>query len=506
MTYKSPLHIVKNLSDDESFEINQANLVRLRKKLLADLNLSGDITLNVNGKSYSKDEIIKTIDQLLDAPDLLLHEFIYNHSFLLRYLEDETLSLNPAAYKELVIPEDLQEKLNHLLYERIQLDLKKNISSRKFTPAKLTLRIIPFLPEQYQELLYEDLNASLTTLHSFLYEIEHSISLSHKKEIQFLSYASWAEFLNDLPDEFEYLKYDLINRTINIVVGYHKLSRHDSDLVKGISTVLTKMVCVDEQAVLIKSNHKVFTAGETSDYGFLKYIGVAIIILVNVLRGCSKDSPNFESTSVRYYNNASDIRNLLHEKENLKNPVNELNAFRVEVYNRTTINSLSHGIEYTPVTPRNGTDPFYKGFKQSVDSVEKSLTETINLINETGFDLIVFCYDSAQTSIYSKYINNAESADFRFNKQSRFVFYFGHKLQRPPHIESRSAFPKISHEFFYVTSPATVEILNIPYRISLKTKKSKSKKTPMVTFTTEFLNEIKDRISFRDLDLIRAYD
>lgn len=505
MTYKSPLHIVKNLSADESFEINHSNLVRFRKKLLADLNLSGDITLNVNGKSYSKDEIIKTIDQLLDAPDLSLHEFIYKHDFLLRYLEDETLSLNPAAYKELVVPEELHEKLNHLLYERIQPDLKKNISSRKFTQAKLALRVIPFLPEQYQELLYEDLNASLTTLHSFLYEIEHSISLSHKKEIQFLSYSSWAEFLNDLPEEFEYLKYDLINRTINIVVGYHKLSRHDKDLVKGISSVLTKMVCVDEQAILIKSNHKVFTAGEETDYGFLKYIGVAIIILVNVLRGCSKDNPNYES-SIRYYNNASEVRSLLHEKENLKNPVNELNTFRAEVYNRTIINSTNNGIHYETIKVGSGTDPFYKGFKQSKDSVVNSLTETVNLQNETGYDLIVLCYDSAQTSIYSKYINNTQSADFRFNKQSRFVFYFGNKLLRAPHIESPAAFPKISHEFFAETSPLTVEILNIPYLISLKRKNTSSKKPAKVILKTEFLNEIKDHISFKDLDLIRAYD
>jgi XTP/dITP diphosphohydrolase len=37
MSYQSPLNIVKGLTADENIEINDANLIRLRKKLLAEL-------------------------------------------------------------------------------------------------------------------------------------------------------------------------------------------------------------------------------------------------------------------------------------------------------------------------------------------------------------------------------------------------------------------------------------------------------------------------------------
>jgi hypothetical protein len=64
MTYQSPLHILDSLHITPD-ELTPEGITRLRKKLLAEFSLTSDITIEVNGQSYTKDEILKVIDQLI---------------------------------------------------------------------------------------------------------------------------------------------------------------------------------------------------------------------------------------------------------------------------------------------------------------------------------------------------------------------------------------------------------------------------------------------------------
>lgn len=53
MPYSSPLHILESL-DINPEEITSESIVRIRKKLLADFNLSGQVTIKIKTKNIPK--------------------------------------------------------------------------------------------------------------------------------------------------------------------------------------------------------------------------------------------------------------------------------------------------------------------------------------------------------------------------------------------------------------------------------------------------------------------
>ena len=85
MTYQSPLHILdsRHITPDE---LTPEGITRLRKKLLAEFSLSSDITIDVNGQAYTKDAILKVIDQLKEVDNLVLHKAIFSRKPLLDWL------------------------------------------------------------------------------------------------------------------------------------------------------------------------------------------------------------------------------------------------------------------------------------------------------------------------------------------------------------------------------------------------------------------------------------
>jgi len=500
MTYQSPLHIIKGIAGDDAFEINDDNLIRLRKRLLAELNLSGETTITVNKKSYSKDEIIKTIDQLLGNPDITLHDFIFRHVFLLRYLEDESMVLHPHTYSEFFVPKELQDKLNALLYERFILQFKKGVSTRAFTHAQQAITLMGYLTDDLKIMCYEEAHRTLHTLNTFLYELEHNITLNNKRDIQFLSFDSFANFLNALPEEFEEIKYDLVNRGINIVVGYHKLSRHDKDLVISISSMLKKIICEDDQAKLIINNHSIFTSGSSSsssDYSYLRYIGIAAIILFNVFRVCNKSdskdfSPGFDISSIKPLFSVPTARAL--------NAGHELQLYQNEIRERAKVgNDLLESVLFDTLH-NAGKNPFLYGFKFSNDSALKSWNKNLEVHNKSGWDLILFTHDFAKIAIEPVYIKQNESALIRFKDQNRFVFYFGNTLMRARKVNDYGA--KIPGYYEHFRNPEHTGLFTTTYRLQLRQPKAKIQNDYTITVDSAFIENWADTIRFKKFSLI----
>lgn len=514
MAYISPLHIIKGIANDASFEINDANLIRLRKKLLAELSLSGETTITVNKKSYSKDEIIKTIDQLLGNPDLELHEFIFKHAFLLRYLEDDSMMLSPQSYLGIDIPESVRPKLDGVMYERIIIQFKKGISSRAFTHAQNALGLMEPLPVHLRELCYEEAHKSLHTLNTFLYEMEVNMTSQNKNDIKFLGYESFASFVNALPIEFDDVKYDLINRAINIVVGYHKLSVHDRDLIEDISTVLTKINCEEEQASLIKSNHRIFTSkrssssfssSSSSGYSPLKYIGIAAIILINILRVCNKSSSHDYNYS---YNPKYDFSSLsVPSAARAYNLSGEFMLYKAALYSRKqSSKDQSLGTLFFDTLYEVPQHPFEEGFKWGKDSTVFSWDRNLQIKNNTDLNLIVFCFDSAKTGMNTIYIRKHESDTIAFGNHVRLVFYFGDVLMRAKKMGALSENAPGYYEHFSESNANELDLLNTTYQILLKQPKSKKKTGYVLTLNPDFIETKADEWKFKKFDLVEVYD
>ncbi len=507
MSYISPLHIIKSIAGDDAFVINDDNLIRLRKRLLAELNLSGEATITVNKRSYSKDEIIKTIDQLLGSADLALHEFIYKHGFLLRYLEDESQVLHPHVYRGFETPEAIRPVFEPLITERIITQFRKGVSTRAFSHAKNALEIMELLPEHLQSLAYEEAHRSLHTLNLFLYELENNLSTDHRKDILFLSFDSWGAFLNALPDAFEGARYDLVNRTINMVVAYHKLPNYDKELAKDISTVLIGVHCDDEQALLIKSNHKVFSGGSgasLSGAGLLRFIGIAAIILFNLFRVCNKSDHSYDPPSYNYQNNL--IQNLRNDNEKAFNLPDELRIYKRIITERARSPKNDFNLLFFDTLAYPTKDPFLYAFKSRQEEVAASWNKKLQISNTTPNDLIILCFNADKTTVSARFIPQDKTDTIAFGEHSRLIFYFGNTLMRTrpnPYIENN--IPGY-YECFKETGAWQMGLLNTTYEIVPDAQKASKKGLYKLPLSFDFILERKDTARFKNFRLINVYD
>jgi TonB family protein len=513
MSYVSPLHIVAGIADDPAMALTPDNLVRLRKRLLAELNLSGEIGITIHGTVYTKDAIIKTIDLLLQTENLELHEFIYRHTFLLSYLEDDYALIDMELYAKLTIPESIRQNYELLLSERVILQFKKGISSRKFAVAERALVMMNFMESNLRLACYEEVHRSLTALYHFLWELKQTINRHSENDIGFLGYGSLAVFLNALPDSFSELKRNIINSCISIVVVYDSFSDHNHALVMSISNMLLQLECEEEQSLLIRNNHKAFSAFREStgtwrpplasgqktspaisnlDYRAFLWLIVGIIlvsVLGNLASTGERDEHPEPSSSQSFLpmeqspvaQTISDFRERIHDDIST-DPRDKFTYFSDSVY---------------PVT---GQSPF-KNDKFRTDNVGfKSWNKSLHLYNKTAYDLIIFCFDSLKSSLRTVFISKNDSVNLSFGNHAGFTFYFGNMLMKQKDV---IAVNDEGQEIFTKLHTHSEEILSKDYKIILKQNVNTLKEYTL-ELKPDFLDDPKDEYLFETFTLFTA--
>lgn len=513
MSYQSPLHIIKGLATETDFQINDTNLIRLRKQLLAELNLSGETTITVNKKQYSKDEIIKTIDLLLNNPNLDVHEFIYNNLFLLKYLEDDSLTLNTNLYSKLEISETIKGKLENIIYDRFIVQFKKGMSVRNFANAEGALVLMNTLTDNYKNECYEEVHKSLYTFSTYLLELESSIGAHHKNDLMFLTYQSLAILLNSLPEDFDGIKNEITVRIINLVVAYHNLKNHSADISKGISTMLLKINCEEEHSKLIRNNHKVFSntssssSSSSSETAPWRIIIFVIIVLVNVLRmgrGCSS-SHNSSSFNTNYLNNLqsqSEYNKLYSGQSNLYH----LDNYRAAVKDKLTMDKSNFNSMYDTAKFHTGSKPFHNTSFYVTDTSYTNWKHSITINNKTNYDLIVMYYDSTKANFISCFIDQKDKFELPITNPVNFVFYFGNNLLEPGEFVKRPEYEAVFPEFFATNNQANVDLLYKTYQLTLSKQKSKKIKPVKCTLDLDstFITNQKSKYKFKKYSLTQV--
>ncbi len=100
-TYTSPLGFLKSFG----LEYETSNLNLLKKKLLAELDLSGKSTITIKNKEYTKHDIVNIADNLKDVKDLNFHQAILEDPFLLDFLELTILKYDGKIIKKTLYEE-----------------------------------------------------------------------------------------------------------------------------------------------------------------------------------------------------------------------------------------------------------------------------------------------------------------------------------------------------------------------------------------------------------------
>jgi hypothetical protein len=90
MQYISPVSLLETLTPGQA---DKKSFALAKKKLLAELELNGGTSVTVNGREFTKNDILVYFDNLQEEDDLAYHMMIAGNPVLLRFLEHNTLEL-----------------------------------------------------------------------------------------------------------------------------------------------------------------------------------------------------------------------------------------------------------------------------------------------------------------------------------------------------------------------------------------------------------------------------
>jgi hypothetical protein len=469
-------------------------LLRLRKKLLAEFNLSNSSTIDINGKPYSKDEVIKTIDVLLGNPLMPLHSFIFANKSLLDFLENDASRVRLQEFRDLVVPEEIKPMLSPVMLERIGFNLKKAFHTRNFDAATELLTWSPDLSEHERAMLNEEISRNVLNLQEHIQSVRMNGSANILKDLDYLKKNSLAILLNKLPADFIDTINSFVGEVINAMVSYQKVKGHDRAYLYYVSTNLCKIKCDEELMKLVKANHLVFTqnyegrssgsssSGEKSggDISAGRIIYIILIVAVFLIRvaTCSRHS-NSSSYNYNNLNLSSDFYKSLNKE---KSEYDEFNTYRKYVQHRKTYPSaLARYDDLAPVDSSiSGDNPFLYVLKRDsrYDYEDTSLRRVL-IKNTSGYDLIITVFNEYYSRAQAYYFFNGKPDTLSFSEGDKVCLYFGDSLSLKSSSGSTYATTVLKAQYdvyFRDVKESAYDILEKDYTIELKQKQKKSKK------------------------------
>ncbi|MDI1234669.1 MAG: hypothetical protein PSX81_10335 [bacterium] len=284
MSYQSPLHILESFDVDVKL-LDQEALVRLRKKLLAEFNLTRQITIKVNKQEYTKDEIINQIDTLKNLEDLDTHVQLFKNKDILNFCENPRKASNPVEVLSVVFDDaSTTSHAKSILLEAELTSLKYHLNNLDFTIPHKIIRFINHLGMENVEDVYDIVGSTLDHIEDLIDSVSNETYKKGKYEhVKFLKRLDFYLFLNELPEEFSISRNNISVSVINFTV---RIQQKDISFVRAISKNLLWLNCDPENKRLIKDNHKAYLspgAGANSNVVMLFRI---LVVGLLCLRAC----------------------------------------------------------------------------------------------------------------------------------------------------------------------------------------------------------------------------
>lgn len=326
MAYQSPLHILEalNLSPDS---LQASDIGRLRKKLMADFTLSQDITITIGNAEYSKDEVIKLLDNLAGLRQLDAHLAIFRNEDLLHFCEfpvnsqpgDVETTISGFAENPETPPH-----ARHIIGQALLEALTGSLKQREYTLSVGWHKIIQThfsdLKEQLDEAVIHhliDTGEMLEAVNEVNYPQENI-----EKSLLFLTQKNWVEYLNFCMNDYRELIETLVAHVIDLTVRLQQTQQWFCYKVGGETTNLNVN---EELKKLLLSNYKIYRAnahqkpknGDTSiPWGWLIWI---LILGLRVCTSCDKNSTKYQSKYENGYQMES-IKEYMNKAGNTKQP------------------------------------------------------------------------------------------------------------------------------------------------------------------------------------------
>lgn len=349
MAYQSPLHIISAL-DLSPNDIQVSDLKRLQKKIMAEFTLSQEITIRIGNAEYSKDDVIKLLDELAGLQQIDSHLAIFRNSEILKFCEFPEVSAsntlvnsisNFAEDKE--TPSMARIILGEALLEALAVSIKK----REFSSALIWHALIQKQFSDFTEQLQEVIVLQFIDLEEMIEAVDE-VNYSQaniEKSVHFLTQDDWVDYLNFCIDEYREIIESFVNSIINLTVRLQFKQKKFCALV-GSKTI--KLNVNKELENLLISNYKIYDSNYSIKSGISSIPwGLIVWVLLLSLKLCNSCDDKkydrnhiYENNSIfplkegDYFKNLDTLKNLdsIIEKYKNKIPAINLDKFKDKVH------------------------------------------------------------------------------------------------------------------------------------------------------------------------------
>ncbi len=430
MTYQSPLHILNSLHIAPD-ELTSVGITRLRKKLLAEFSLTSDITIDISGQSYTKDAILKVIDELKEVDNLVLHKAIFSRKPLLDWLENPKKCFFPHELAQEVFDENLESGFYQNTIQSSMTDyVKIHFRKRNFTQLQMAIDFLTNLKDEYKYDVYDVLSSEIKTIIEEIKNARKKLNVKKNKEIfGFISEPQWTDFLNNLPENFGRIRDNYCSVTNNYLVstqGKYKQWTFE------VSAQLIQTLCEKSLKEVLESAHEIYSTSygllaqlEHSSYnsGIISIIIVVIFIFLHIY-SCDDTSDNLNSRSQTY------IPNNTYSNEqgdmSIKIPATTFYIQQIQNFQKTLVKN-AYSYDGQKINIMLGEDILSNlnvgNREEIVDSKDKINLQTTTFKNQTDYDVVILKAGCIANRSY--YVKSKDTYWIESCQGDKFYFYFG---------------------------------------------------------------------------------
>jgi hypothetical protein len=278
---------------------------RIKKQLVAEFNMSPTGFIEVDGYTYTKNDVFEELEHPEFEVRLQYHQQLWKAPMLLKWLEKNEAQLS-------YIDNEIKPFLGNRNFD----DFFSPFFSVPFSNAARNLLLENRLANMEALLVYEDFllpaerEEAFKPIRLYLDDAERTLrniidqnySMMRPKITHWIT-QDWHKFFNALPDEFYDIKYEIVTQLINIGVDVQKNHMKDCKLISKQLVLLND--APEHLESLIKSNHQIYAENSSTSISTIVRIlfFVAIIaVRVATIDACKTSTNHFDLDQIKRTN------------------------------------------------------------------------------------------------------------------------------------------------------------------------------------------------------------
>ena len=313
MSYLSPFHILaETLGTIEN--IDQTMLRKAKRRLLSEFELLEATTIEISGKEFDKDSIIKLFEQLENEDNLQYHLMVYNDVYLLHFLEQGNIKIfmQPSLLKGKEENKGFVNFITPYFADVYNKELYECVRSSDINGVEMLVSHQLPIDFRQEAAAYKNTYRHIKGKTNDLQALTFRAKKEHILGSEVISYfePSFIEIFNLLPAYFSGVRSEFASLVDGLAVDLYNKSRRTSLAIEILEAVMrldvNDMVKHELNYVYgqIKPEHKTFrrwAPEEKQDNYTMNVIIIAVQILFVLLvlflafRGSSSSSTSYNS-------------------------------------------------------------------------------------------------------------------------------------------------------------------------------------------------------------------